>query len=83
MSNEKGPSAEEIARAMLKVQAEEKSKSGTTWSNVLGWGGMLLLAPGGAALYVLVDRSIGSIVCAVAFVAVIVGAILGSASRSK
>jgi len=83
MKDEKGPSAEEIARAMLKVQAEEQAKKSSGMSDVLGWGGMLLVAPGGAALYLLVSQDIGGMVCALAFVMVIVGAVMGSLAKKS
>jgi len=79
--SDKKPTAEDIARAMVKVQQEEAAKSRSGVSDVLGWGGMLLVAPGGAALWALVDRQMGTFVCAAAFVMVIVGAVMGSMAK--
>lgn len=81
MAENNGPTAEDIARAMVKAQAEENAKKGTRLSNVLGWGGMLVGAPAGVALFVLGMGDAGTLVCGGAFVAVIVGAIIGTVSR--
>lgn len=76
-----GPTADEIARAIVKAQGEEKAKSGSTLSNILGWGGMLLALPAGLFCWGFIDNSLGQTITGIAVLMVIVGAIVGSATK--
>jgi hypothetical protein len=79
---ENGPTAEELARAIVAEQEKAKAKKGNSLSNWLGWGGMLLVAPAGAVIWAVVNQSLGSMVCGAAFLMVIVGAIVGTVSKA-
>jgi hypothetical protein len=84
MSNEqRGPTAEEIARAMIHAQEEQSAKSKTMWSNVLGWAGLLVVAPAGVAAFLLVSSTMGESLCVLSFLMVIVGAIIGSVGHRQ
>lgn len=79
--SEKGPSAEELARAIVAEQERVRGKRGSSLSNWLGWGGMLLVAPVGLFVWATTDQALGSMICGASFLLVIIGAIIGTVSK--
>jgi len=74
------PTAQEIAKAMVEAQAEEREKQGTKNSNVLAVFSVLVLAPLGLFLSY-TGSGAGGLVCIIAFVLVIVAAVMGSMAK--
>lgn len=80
------PTAEEIARAIVREQEKAAAKRGSALSDVLAWGGLLLVGPAGVAAYLfggLELRGVSTILCAAAPLMIIVGAIIGSVAKSR
>ena len=71
------PTAQDIATAMVEAQAAEREKQGTKNSNVLALVAVFIIAPLG--FFTL--QSGGSIICGLAFLLVIVAAIMGSMAK--